>query len=117
MEIDTARDISRLMCFHASPKVVQSIKMLRADTNMGLIDAKNYLEMHATFGEDALFKKLCEDFVKDKRDLLHAARLERKRLKEYIDQLEAEIAQDDRIAARTAQREAAFAEERQNLLT
>jgi hypothetical protein len=73
---------------------LEAVRILRYDTALGLIAAKTYLEEHSVGGRQALYNKLCEDFVQNKQDLLDLARNERKRLDLYIEQLEGEIAND-----------------------
>lgn len=94
MDLLVAQDIAHIWC---SGQKIQAIKTLRGETALGLIDAKNYLETGAASGEEALVKKLCEDYVQNKEDLLIQARQEMKRLKLYIEQLESEIFADARV--------------------
>ena len=93
MDIATANHICEHMFGHHR-RPMEAIRTLRYDTSLGLIAAKTYLEEHSVGGRTALYNKLCEDFVQNKQDLLDQARNERKRLDLYIEQLEAEIAND-----------------------
>jgi hypothetical protein len=90
MQIETAKEIVELTF---NNKMIQAIKLLRADSAMGLIAAKHYLEENRS-NRDELLKKLCDDFVKNKIDLLRAALYERHLLTQYIEKLEAEIAEE-----------------------
>lgn len=92
MDINGAKTIAQCAC---NRRLIDAIKYLRMESSMGLINAKAYLEEHRAGGEDALYNKLCEDFVQDKRDLLYRARNDRTLLDKYIQQLEAEIAQEE----------------------
>lgn len=91
MDVATAKDISQKFSEH---RLIDAIKMLRYESPMSLLEAKRYLETGAANGKDALFKKLCEDFVKNKTDLLNTAKKELRALVLYIEQLETEIADE-----------------------
>lgn len=94
MQYERAKEITRLMC--VSHRLIESIKLLRADTSMGLLDAKTYLETHSKGGEEILLKILCEDFVTNKSDLLIVAKEDLRRLQQYIAQLEEDISNEEK---------------------
>lgn len=89
MNMETAQDITAMYCRDRRP--MDAIRTLRRETDCQLLAAKNYLELYGSNGEAALYKKLCEDYVQDKRSLLEAAHVEIRRLQKYAAQLEAEI--------------------------
>lgn len=90
MNLDTAKEIVRIQC--TTRRLIEAIKLFRYETGFGLIAAKQYLEDYRPGDEDALLKKLCADFVKDKKDILIEARAELVRQMKIVDNLEREIA-------------------------
>lgn len=93
MSPETAKEIALLTCMKQR-HLIDAIRLLRADTSMGLLQAKQYLEDNSEKGEVVLFRILCDDFVQSKEDLLIVAKEEIKRLTQYIKELEAEIVTD-----------------------
>lgn len=95
MDLDTAKQIAELSCLER--RTIPAIKLLRAHTNMGLAEAKNYLESYSHNGEweEALLKQLCKDFVQNKKDLLIRAENDLHELQDYVEQLRLEIDQED----------------------
>jgi hypothetical protein len=94
MTPETAKEIAELTC-NKQRRLIDAIRLLRADTAMGLLQAKKYLEDNGDKGEVVLFQILCDDFVQNKKDLLIIAQQEVKRLQKYIEQLEFEIGEED----------------------
>lgn len=94
MDISTATEITRVMC--QTRRKIEAIKILRADTKMGLIQAKDYLEVYSKDGSDdkALFKQLCDDFVQNKADLLILLVAEQRQLESRIAELMREISEE-----------------------
>lgn len=94
MNPETAKEIAELTC-NKPRQLIDAIRLLRTDTAMGILQAKQYLEDNSEKGQDVLFRILCDDFVQNKHDLLIVAREEAGKLLKYIQELEEEIAADD----------------------
>lgn len=94
MDISTATEITRVMC--QTKRKIEAIKLLRRETNYGLIGAKDYLEVYSEDGQNEmkLFNQLCDDFVQDKRDLLILLVEEQRRLNLRIEDLKREISEE-----------------------
>jgi translation elongation factor EF-Ts len=94
MDLATATAISVVMC--QTRRKIEAIKLLRAETGMGLIDAKNYLEVYSKDCEnsEALLKQLCQDFVQNKEELLFAAKKEQTYWNRRVEELEREISEE-----------------------
>lgn len=92
MQVTTAKTIAKDWFTEGSK--VQATRCLRSETNLGLVDAKRYLEEHSNNGIGDLQKKLINDFCHDSEFLLEQALAERKRLDVYISQLRLEIEQN-----------------------
>lgn len=88
MNVDQAKEITHLWC--TTFRKIEAIKILRSDTNLGLKTAKDYLDGCGD-NSDVMFKKLCDDFVKDPKELLVEARAELRRQLVYIQDLERQI--------------------------
>lgn len=95
MNADAATEICRVMC--QSSRKIEAIKLLRADTSMGLIEAKNYLEVYSKNGndQDSLFKQLCQDFVQSKQDLMVLAEKEQRYWTERVAELARELSEEE----------------------
>lgn len=91
MDHSTAQEITNLVCQNPMRGMMDAIRLLRMETAMGLIDAKNYLEEAKWHGDEAMLKQLCTDFVQNKEDLLNRALNDRRILDLYIEQLQKEI--------------------------
>lgn len=103
MDYKTAKEIADLRCDSDSlgtPNVISAIKILRGESNMGLLEAKTYLEQHSRLGADKtrLLQQLCSDFVKSTVDLLREAEVELRRQEMYVRELRQTVATEEREA-------------------
>ena len=98
MNIEEAKEIVETWFGSSGPgsHKINAIKLLRSHTAMGLHEAKKYMDENSlgrgmVTGKEALLSKLCADFVQSKQDLLDAAREDRRKLDQYIQELEAQL--------------------------
>jgi hypothetical protein len=91
MTPDEAKEIASLWFGPHGPRKIDAIKRFRYHSASGLQEAKHYLEKAGRDGQEALVKKLCDDYVQNKQDLLDQAREDRRKLDLYINQLEEEL--------------------------
>ena len=89
MDIKDAQEIQQL--WQAGRKI-EAIKILRRETRMNLLQAKDYLE--SVRAED-IVKELGKEFIMSKRDLLILAVRQQTELCQYIEKLAIEIKQEE----------------------
>lgn len=87
MDVNTVTYIVNLFC--QQHQQIEAIKLFRRETNLDLSSAHRYLRDGAQEGENALFVKMCADFVQTTSDLLLLARVEKQRWTVEVDRLEA----------------------------
>lgn len=92
MNVETVKEIVADWCDNGEK--IRAIKILRADTSLGLIQAKNYLEEHGRTARD-LQEALIRDFCKNPRELLAEARAQLRRQLQYIEGLVMSIGNEE----------------------
>lgn len=89
MQVATAKQIAKT--WFKEDGQAQAIRLLHAETHLGTVDARRYLEEYSEKGVADLHKQLVNEFCNEPEFLLEQAEAERKRLEAYIVQLKTEI--------------------------